>query len=398
MIKKKILYLCPEVPYPQETGGQVAFNNHLRSLAKHFIVDAIFLDVEGEKKHIPKDLAYSINSYKIFNRRFRRGSGVIGLLAAAYLFIRYKFPRAYSVRINKEAKRHISQIIESYEAVICDHFTAFAFLEQNVDIKKIYIAHNVEANVLRDQYKAENNYIKKLVYYIEYYRTKILENNIIRQSDKIVTISLSDLEFFNEIKGQAMLYNIAEVLPMNPERWRYNNDKVITFLGGTNYFPNYDAVKWIVEKLHPALKVKERITIQIIGKTSNLLKENPFYLEYADIQFLGFVPDIDLDRILLKSSVFISPIVYGSGIKIKVLKAISMGIPVFCTQESFFGIEYLENQQQLVFNREDVKDTVNKLIALLDNKEELEELSAFITDQSLKQHRSTEILWQTIIA
>ncbi|AZI25179.1 glycosyltransferase family 1 protein [Pedobacter sp. G11] len=395
-IKKRILYLCPEVPYPQETGGQVAFSNHIRVLSETFDVDAVMLNVDQKPRMVPVEIAENLSSVKVFPRKYRHVKGLKGFFSAIFLFFRFKYPRAFSVRINSEAQTYIESLSNNYDCLICDHFSSFALFKKK-KAQIVYVAHNVEANVLFDQFRSEKNLIKRFFFYLEYLKTKRVEEEIFKRSNKIITLSLQDKLFLQNRYPTLVIDNISESLPVDPRLWEANSQKIITFMGGSNYFPNYDAIQWIVEELQPRL-VNSNIIINIIGNCSSILRNNPDYINKSNLNFLGFVPDNKLDDILLKSSLFISPIIYGSGIKIKVLKALSLGIPILCTSESLFGLEYLSDLAYLIFNRKNPDKVKDQILELLDDNISLQNLSDILRTRTIQQAREMELMWEKIIA
>jgi hypothetical protein len=393
---KKILYLCPEIPYPSDTGGKVAFANHINLITKNNTVDAIFLNTDEDGRALPESIINKFNQYKIFERSYKRANGIKGMLKLVLLFFRFKYPRAYTVRLNNDLRRYIRENLCNYDVIIFDHFSSFAFLngfDKDKGLQSIYVSHNLEAQVIHDQFRLQKNYLVKLYLYIEFLKTRAVEKNIIKTVDKVVTISTSDYQYtkFNfEVKD---IVNIPEVLPISAKRWVPHDSNVITFLGGSKYYPNYEAIDWLVRSLLPRLTDVPDAQIVFIGDCTNFIRENPDIKDKKNVTFMGYVADEDLDDMLLSSSIIISPILYGSGIKIKVLKAISLGIPIFCTKESLFGIEYLSAINDIVFQRENMNDCIVKLKRLLHDDRKLSEISSEIISKSEHQIEIIDQLW-----
>jgi glycosyltransferase involved in cell wall biosynthesis len=84
-----------------------------------------------------------------------------------------------------------------------------------------------------------------------------------------------------------------------------------------------------------------------------------------DISIQGFLPD--LTSFYRDAAVFVAPLRYGSGIKIKVLDAISRGIPVVLTSIANEGLSL--NEEDGVFVADEAEEFAEKVLMLLLNPE-----------------------------
>lgn len=111
---------------------------------------------------------------------------------------------------------------------------------------------------------------------------------------------------------------------------------VFTFIGGFGYAPNRQGLEWFLRSCRDA--VLSRIPGLIINVVGPGTEEGlPAAEEWGDaIRFHGWVDD--LDAILATSNALLSPLRSGSGIKIKVMEALSRGLPVVATSAGAQGI------------------------------------------------------------
>jgi len=97
----------------------------------------------------------------------------------------------------------------------------------------------------------------------------------------------------------------------------------------------YSEIYPIVRKRYP------EITFYIVGNDPHpeiqKLSKDP------SVVVTGFVEDIRL--YLPKSSVFVCPYIYGSGMKNKVLEAMAMGKPVVSTPTGALGIDISDGEK-----------------------------------------------------
>jgi glycosyltransferase involved in cell wall biosynthesis len=84
----------------------------------------------------------------------------------------------------------------------------------------------------------------------------------------------------------------------------------------------------------------------------------------SHIQFLDFVPD--LEPLMTTSAALIAPIVYGTGVKTKILDALYYGLPIISTQNGVDGTGIKAGREALVEN--DLEHYGDCMIAILDRQ------------------------------
>jgi polysaccharide biosynthesis protein PslH len=385
-MSKTVLYLCPSFPYPADSGGKAVFINHINFFRNNgFKIHAIFLDVDDDalSGNIVNLKNMGFESFNVFSRKIPRINGFSSIIRSLFYFLFNKNPRALIARYNPELQNFLLNSITNvqYDYVIFDHFTSFAFINDFKVLRScnsIYISHNFEAKVIKDQYKSKNNPLTKLFYVIEYYKTRNIEKNILKKISLTITISSEDNKQLSGFYNNSQIMNIPEIMPLKKKTWEYHNSKSILFVGGTDYYPNYEAVDWIVKVLMPELsKIDNDITCTIVGNTDNYK-----YKDYCDnVIFPGRINDEEMEQLYCSSNLFISPVILGSGIKVKVLTALSYAMPVLCTQESLNGIDCIKEIINLNFDRNSLDQTANAIIKLLNSENKQVELSELIKQE-----------------
>jgi hypothetical protein len=111
----------------------------------------------------------------------------------------------------------------------------------------------------------------------------------------------------------------------------------LIFVGAPSHLPNRFAIEWIVRQFGPAYRARfGSARILLVGKGTEAYSD-----ERSRIEGLGFVSDERLDQLIRDAAGLLCPIEHGSGIKIKLLDAISRGCPIFATEFSLRGYEPL---------------------------------------------------------
>jgi glycosyltransferase involved in cell wall biosynthesis len=102
---------------------------------------------------------------------------------------------------------------------------------------------------------------------------------------------------------------------------------VVLFHGTLRYPPNADAVRWLVDRIAPALRdlvPDARIRIVGLGQPGNMSLQRP-----PAITMVGPVPDIVTE--LRRADMVVVPIRFGSGTRVKIIEAFAHRIPVVST-------------------------------------------------------------------
>jgi glycosyltransferase involved in cell wall biosynthesis len=112
-----------------------------------------------------------------------------------------------------------------------------------------------------------------------------------------------------------------------------------------NFAPNVDAMLYFTKSIWPLIKeLVPKARMQIVGRSPS--PEIHSLQSINGIEIVGEVPDI---RPYIKSaSVFVCPMRLGSGIKNKLLEAMSSGLPIVSSSSGFSGIEAKDGDNILV--------------------------------------------------
>jgi GT2 family glycosyltransferase len=107
------------------------------------------------------------------------------------------------------------------------------------------------------------------------------------------------------------------------------------FVGSFRHDPNVDALRWFVSQVLP------RVTVAIPEARLVIVGSDPppslsFLARHPNVRFTGYVPDVR--EPLGRCSVFVCPVLTGSGIRVKLLEAFASGIP---TVSTYLGAEGL---------------------------------------------------------
>ena len=156
----------------------------------------------------------------------------------------------------------------------------------------------------------------------------------------------------------------GEMIQLNPIGWDGGMAGRISHLGTGSWLPNIDGVSWFLDQVFPL--IKESFTDATFHHAGNGTDSRLTRFDNgSDVRIRGFLPG--LTSFYRDAAVFVAPLRYGSGIKIKVLDALSRGIPVVLTSIAKEGLPLIDGEG--IFVADEPDDFADKVLMLLKDPE-----------------------------
>jgi len=369
----KILFLTPRLPFPPKSGGQIKTFKTIKLLAKKYKVFLVCFCSNSKKTTAKKPLE------KICQR--------VEVIVSPYPTAEFKDIKTFIFRslfsplpfivfrhYHREMKDLVERLIkkEKFEALHIDHLAMASYLPKKKEGLWFLEEHNIESEINWGIFKKESWNKFKIFSFLEALKAILYEKRIIPKFDYIFAISKEDKKKLVRLgaKKEKVFF-----LPTPFEiRNLFSSQKrtsLILFVGGLAWWPNKDGLLWFYEKIYPLVKKEiPKVKSVIIGahppKEIARIGE-----EDSSVQVKGYLPEIK--PFLSQAGVFIVPIRAGSGVRIKILDALSFGLPVVSTKKGAEGIAN-KNEGGLILADEPEK-FAKAIVEILKNKKLAEELS-----------------------
>ena len=177
---------------------------------------------------------------------------------------------------------------------------------------------------------------------------KKIQKKLYSKFDKVFFVSENDAcyekKMYKEV--QSKIDNITLGVDYNKfdsSRYSSSTSKNIIFTGIMDYPPNKDAAIFFATKIFPKiLKKDSEVKFFIVGKNSD---EDICRLRSDNIQVTGFVDDIV--ESIASARVYVSPLRFGTGMKNKILEAMSCKRTIVASEISVEGISQLEHNKNI---------------------------------------------------
>jgi glycosyltransferase involved in cell wall biosynthesis len=377
-MKKKILIITANPPYPVSHGGAVAQYFFLEKLGNDFEVDIIvLLNNEKEKEdllkiknqiedlniitYLPTNVKqkkslkhYSKLLFNLFFKIFGKQNRKESLLSALFEFTNSNF----SVFLNNHFLEN------QYDLCQLEFFETLKLAPLiPLSVKKIFIHHEIRFKKYRNTLDITNPFYDNLVS-----STKLCELAFLNVFDKIIVFNNEDLTELNELSSK------VEMIPFGiPGKLVINRDgrfdfQYFFFLGAESHRPNRDGLEWFLNNIFIPEYGNLKKPIKIIGKWTDKFKSK--FLKYEFIQFTGFVSSL---KQFYQEGILVAPILSGSGLRTKILESMANNVPIICTPFAAEGLFSDNNNDHFLFFH-DRKSFMEKINNELNNFEARKEL------------------------
>ncbi len=361
----RILQISPFIPYPPTNGGFLSVLGILKGLSNR----GHKIDFVCYRKHA--DYQSSYNELKKYCEPHILDVQTDNNIFDAFL----NFFSSVPYNASKYQRKELLEFLKDF------------FAQNNVDIVQIEHLHmgwviselrkltnapivlrqqNVETMIMYRFAQKQKNPILKYYALLQYKKFIKFEPGICRQFDLNIMISPTDEKRIKEFDASIK----ATTIPagVEDELLKYNSQIKEPFslahIGHLDWYPNYDSLTWFIKEIFP--KVLEKFPLAKLyiyggGKTKNFTPPNELK---ENIEVVGFVENI-WEEIITKS-VAIVPLRIGSGIRIKILELLAVGIPIVTTSVGKEGIDVKDYEHLLI--ADDEINFANKINLIFKNK------------------------------
>lgn len=323
-----VLIVAETYPYPEHRNGLAKINANLLVNNPYYHAEMLCIGDQETAADIRSGI-HRLSERPIMSsgeklRRYLVSAAPIGEVKARPYFEEM----AAFIRANHE-RFDVIHVSSSYLAGLIDH------VSPEIARKMVLFAIDSVSLFWSRRAKAEKNLIKRMIYLHEYRRNVRHERFRYPQFRKTVFVSSVDATFAAAIAPGAGCITIPNGVDIDYfSVGAAERGSSMVFTGDLAYAPNRDAADFLIDEVLPRIPTASVPHLYLVGQRPSARLTG---LNRDDITVTGFVDD--LRPYLAKASVYVSPLRFGSGIKNKVLEAMSMGLTVIGTPVSFEGIE-----------------------------------------------------------
>lgn len=338
------------LPWPLNSGGAQGQFNMIDQLRKLHHITLIFQENGYNKLSAKRILEEKWPDVKILAFPYWRQ-------LCHPQFLLDKIERAFKLKFTPKSQRFLVQrILKPYGVCYSSQFLRFVnrvIKENNTDIiqvefypclhlvnflpsdiKKVFVHH--ELRFVRNdrmtkplQLMPKEEELKKNV--------KETELGDLNKYDAIITVTRQDQDYLLREGITKPIYSSPSAIQTTPQPYQEWNGK-LSFVGGYFHSPNQEGIDWYLKEVVPFLGEDSPI-LEIIGKGWPDDYKSPHCFPKG---FVSCLSDV------ISGSIMIVPILSGSGMRMKILEAMAMSLPIVTTTVGVEGIKLTHNESCII--------------------------------------------------
>ena len=345
MKKRRVLWISPVPPlYQSKTAGEKTYNYYVHRMLESDAYEFKFISLcDNERKKSMELQDQKLDITCIYYEEEQRIKKVSNIESKYSPIARYC--GLISNYCAKEIIRNCQKLKADgyYPDVLIMEWTAIVVL--TCEIKKIFPAAKIiasEHDVVIVGMERKSKYYNTLLWKIRTKHEKVVELAALNQCDYVFVQNPDNMQFLiNEginkecIKWLCPYYDDMSYVSRNP------NKHDILFYGAMNRPENYLSAEWFIDHVMPLIEDLDIRFVVVGNKPPKTLQDR----HNNRIIVTGFVDDVY--PFFENSLCMVAPLVLGAGIKVKILEAMSSGIPVLTNEIGIEGIPAKDREEYL---------------------------------------------------
>ena len=264
-----LLILDEEFPWPLNSGKRIRSYNLISRLAERHHVRYLAYG-EPDSENYRQFQQANLNPIAVPPQVPEKSGPMFYLRLAANLFSPqpYIVSSHYSTLFQQAVDRAIAD--RRPDVIICEWSPYARFVQHIDDIKRVIVAHNIEATIWRRYHHNEPNTVKRWYIAKQAHRVDRFERNAFHFVDGATAVTENEaktIRNFNPDLPVAVIDNGVDLDYFSGDTRGESRSRLV-FTGSMDWRPNQDAVAYFVECILPLLKKKrDDIQISFVGRT-----------------------------------------------------------------------------------------------------------------------------------
>lgn len=355
----RMLMITIELPYPPTSGGRMKSWNMLQYMSQRMEVGLVCPLKYGREELTEFQKRVSLRQFLHEPVELERSGKN---LAKSYF---KGIPLNVYRSCSETLKRQVASIAHEYDVILLDHYESFQYLPVDFNGMVIFHTHNATYLMWERYATGDGFWAQRWASALEAVRVKRYERKVCERAD-LVFASPNDIDSLVAIgatRGKFReTYHLGDDSQLALPSLKFENtDNSLLYIGTLSWEANVDGLLWFFADVWPRLTAKNpELKMFVVGSkpdTRLLDAAKP----YPAIEFMGFVND--LEPYFLQSRLFMAPLRFGSGIKVKVLNSMCRGLPIITTSVGAEGIaaRHMEHLS-ITDNAQDMAASIEQLM------------------------------------
>ena len=359
----KLLFISNTLPFPPNSGGKVKSYHMLKYLYSKYKV-TIATILYGE----------DVNWVDQFQAEFPAEDFIWEIVNCPRTLVNLVLSYLYNKTLNEyrtwssSFSRKLLPHLEIADCILIDHYEMMQYIPADYYYKVVLHTHNAEHLIWKRFSELDQFWLRKLLLVGESSRIAKKERIYCNQVKKVLAspndrIALEKVGIKGDNFGST--YHLGDESQLQLQELDWNTTSpMILFIGTLTWEPNIDGLLWFLENCWSTIKAHHPDVKLVIGGKSPDKRLLEWSKKDSAIEIPGFIEEPE--QYFKQARVFIAPLRFGSGMKVKVLNAMYRGIPTVTTDIGTEGME-VEDGIHLAIGNEPAEFTARIERLLTDN-------------------------------
>lgn len=342
----RILLLAQVLPYPPDSGPKIKTFGTVQALAAvHDLTVVAFSrspDDDKRAQQLAAECGCMVHTVPL--RRGRKGD----LMAAGYALC-----TGSSFLLARDRRRAMHDLIRrltrrtTFDAIHVDQLNMAQYVPSGFSGNVVFDAHNAVWMITERMATHERNRLRRIALRDEVRRIRRAERQICQTADLVLTTTREDQAALLAVSEEAFAGAIVPIgVPVPAVPPNRGTAPLLLHIGTMFYPPNADAVRWF------ATEVFDRVRAAVPDARFVVVGARPpadiaaLHDPARGIEIRGYVDDIG--PLLTEAVATVVPTRVGSGMRVKILEAMAVGLPVVTTTVGAEGIAVVSERHLLI--------------------------------------------------
>ena len=344
----KVLQLCNKPPYPPVDGGTMAMNSITQGLLQAGC-EVRVLTVESDKhplrrEQLPADYVAQTAIEGVYvDLAVRPLSAAVAMLCGESYHVKRYRSEAFSAKLRQVLQADRYDVVHVESIFLTPYLP---LIRRYSDAKVILRAHNVEHLIWRRVAESTRHGLRR--WYLKHLSLTLraYELEHIGAYDGVVCITCNDADYFRANGCRRPIVDI----PFGVEIEELPNVEAepasLFHIGAMDWMPNRESIQWMLDEVWPVVhREVPQARLYLAGRK---MPERWMRADIEGVNVVGEVPDAM--HFIASKQINVVPLLSGSGIRVKIIEAMSVGKAVVTTTVGAQGIDYTDGENLLIAN------------------------------------------------
>ena len=251
--------------------------------------------------------------------------------------------------VSKEFAHRLEQVLDEEQFDVVHVESVFMtpyvpVIRAHSQAKVVLRAHNVEHTIWRLMAQSERNPLKR--WYLKHLSLTLdsYEREHLNDYDGVVCITANDEQLMRKMGCRKPMLSIPFGVTPETEAQVEEEPNSLFHIGSMDWMPNLEGVKWLLGEVWPLVHERmPQLTLYLAGRK---MPDELMRLKTEGVRVLGEVPDAMY--FIASKQINVVPLLSGSGIRVKIIEAMSAGKVVVTTTIGAAGIGCTDGKDVLI--------------------------------------------------